>query len=163
MFAPISPTVGSAPFNDWFAVDTTQRHALGQSITAIDNFWGSGEFIYIKSTDAILKGSLVAWDEAYNGTLLPSTALQGFPFGVAMVPMATGTFGWLQISGRAVVKTNATVAADAALGVAAAGIAGTNAAGKQLARRSKPRCGNGDENRHRQHADRVGHRADRRV
>lgn len=131
MFASID-FVGSQPFNDWFAPDTTQRHRLGLKITATDNFWGEGEFIYVKSNDAILKGSLVAWDEAYNGTLLPSTAGQGFSFGVAMAPAASGTYCWLQISGRCVYKTNATVAADTAVAVAAAGIAGTLANGKQL-------------------------------
>jgi hypothetical protein len=46
--------------------------------------------------------------------------------------MASGTFGWIQITGMAVFKTNATVAADAVIGIGAAGIAGTNTAGKQL-------------------------------
>lgn len=132
MFAAISPTVGTQPFNDWFAPDTSQRQPLGMVVTAVDPFWGTGEFVYVKSNDAILKGSLVTWDEAYLGTLTPSTTLQGFPIGVAMAPMASGTFGWLQLSGRAVYKTNATVAADAAIAVAAAGIAGASAAGKQI-------------------------------
>ena len=132
MFALVTPTVGVQPFNDWFTPDTIQRNQLGITVMGVDNFWGTGEFIYVKSNDAILKGSVVMWDEAYLGTLLPTTAGQGFQFGVAMAPMASGTFGWLQISGRCVYKTNATVAADAAVAVAAAGIAGTLANGKQL-------------------------------
>jgi len=133
MFAAITPTVGTQPFNDWFVPDTTQRQPLGMVVMAVDPFWGTGEFIYVKSADALLKGSLTMWDEAYNGVLIPNTALQGFPFGVAMAPIPSGSFGWLQISGRCVYKTNATVAADAAIGIgAAAGIAGTNTAGKQL-------------------------------
>jgi hypothetical protein len=98
----------------------------------VDPYWGTGEFIYILSNDAILKGSLVAWDETYTGTLLPSTTLQGFPFGVAMAPMAATKYGWLQISGRCVWKTSATVAADAAVAIAAAGVVGATATGKQL-------------------------------
>lgn len=132
MFSQVTPTVGVQPFNDWFVPDTTQRNQLGITVVGVDNFWGQGEFMYIKSNDAILKGSLVTWDELCQGTLLPSTALQGFPFGVAMAPMASGTYGWIQVSGRAVYKTNATVAADAAVAVAAAGIAGASATGKQL-------------------------------
>lgn len=132
MFAAISPTAGTQPFNDWFTPDTVQRQPLGMTVMAVDPFWGTGEFIYVKSNDAILKGSLVAWDEVYLGTLLPSTTLQGFPFGVAMAPIPSASFGWLQISGRCVYKTNATVAADVAVAVAAAGIAGTLATGKQL-------------------------------
>lgn len=140
MYSAIGFT-GNQPFNDWFAPDTTQRHPLGLKVAAVDEFWGWGEFVYIKSNDAILKGSLVNIGgastalgavTAYLGTLLPSTAGQGFPFGVAMAPMAAGTFGWVQVAGVAVYKTNATVAADTAVAVAAAGIVGTLAAGKQL-------------------------------
>lgn len=132
MFAPVTPVAGEQPFNDWFAPDTTQRHPLGLKIVAVDPYWGQGEFLYIKSADAILKGSIVMWDESCNGALLPSTALQGFPFGVAMAPMASGTYGWIQLAGRAVYKTNATVAADGVLAIAAAGILGATATGKQV-------------------------------
>ena len=131
MFASNS-FVGAQPFNDWFAPDTSQRHQLGLEVTATDPFWGLGVFMYVKSTDAILKGSVVIWDESYNTVLVPNTANQGFPLGVAMAPMASGTFGWVQRSGRAVYKTNATVAADTAIGITAAGILGTLAAGKQV-------------------------------
>ena len=132
MFSAISGFAGSQPFNDWFAPDTTARHVLGTQVTAVDPFWGAGKFMYVKSTDAILKGSLVVWDESYNGGLLPSAVTQGVPFGVAMAPMASGTYGWIQLEGRAVYKTNATVAADGVVAVAAAGILGATATGKQL-------------------------------
>jgi len=132
MFAPITPFAGEQPFNDWFAPDTTQRHVLGTKITAVDPYWGLGTFMYVKSTDAILKGSLCAWDESLNAGLLPSAVTQGFPWGVAMAPMASGTYGWIQLEGRAVYKTNATVAADGVVAVAAAGILGATATGKQL-------------------------------
>ena len=132
MFAAISPTLGTQPFNDWFTPDTTQRQPLGMVVAGVDPYWGYGEFMYIRSNDALLKGSLVMYNATYQGVLLPSTAGQGFPFGVAMAPMASGVYGWIQISGLAVIKTNATVAADTAIAVAAAGIAGTLANGKQL-------------------------------
>lgn len=132
MFASITPTQGTQPFNDWFLSDTVQRHPLGFTVTAVDPFWGTGKFTYLKSTAAILKGSLIQWDEAYNAVLLVNTANTGFSFGVAMAPAASGNFFWIQTEGRAVYATNATVAADAAIGIGAAGIAGTNGAGKQL-------------------------------
>lgn len=132
MFAAISPFVGANPFNDWFVPDTTQRHVLGTVVPAVDNYWGFGEFMYVKSADAILKGSVVMWDESFNSTLLPSAVTQGFAFGVAMAPMASGTYGWVQLRGRAVYKTNATVAADGVLAIAAAGILGATATGKQV-------------------------------
>lgn len=132
MFASVTPYAGAQPFNDWFSPDTTQRHALGLTLNAVDPFWGHGKFMYVESDDAILKGSLVAWDETYKGVLLPSAVTQGFPFGVAMAPMSDGKFGWIQLEGRAVYKTNATVAADGVVAVAAAGILGATATGKQL-------------------------------
>jgi hypothetical protein len=132
MFAAISGFVGTQPFNDWFTPDTVQRHALGTKVVAVDPFWGLGTFMYVKSGDALLKGSLTMWDEAYSGALLPSTTLQGFPFGVAMAPMASGVYGWIQIEGRCVYKTSATVAADANVAIAAAGVVGASATGKQL-------------------------------
>lgn len=132
MFAAIGPFAGTQPFNDWFVPDTTARHVLGTTVTAVDPFWGAGKFMYVKSNDAILKGSLVMWDEVYQAALLPSTVTQGFCFGVAMAPMASGVYGWVQLEGRAVYKTNATVAADGVVAVAAAGILGATATGKQL-------------------------------
>lgn len=132
MFAAISPTIGSQPFNDWFAPDTTQRQPLGMEVTAVDPFWGAGTFIYLKSNDAVLKGSSVMWDEVFQAALLPSTVTQGFPFAIAMAPAASGTYFWAQVCGRTVYKTNATVAADGVLAIAAAGILGATATGKQV-------------------------------
>lgn len=125
MFAPIN-FAGATPFNDWFAPDTTQRHALGLQVEAVDPYWGYGVFQYIKSNDAIIKGSLVIVGTfpTFLGTLLPSTASLGAPFGVAMAPMASGTYGWIQLVGNAVYKTSATVAADAAVGIGTAGMVG---------------------------------------
>lgn len=132
MFAAIGPFAGTQPFNDWFVPDTTQRHVLGTCVDAVDPFWGQGRFMYVKSADAVLKGSVCMWDESFNAALLPSAVTQGFPWAVAMAPMASGTYGWVQIAGRAVYKTNATVAADGVLAIAAAGILGATATGKQV-------------------------------
>ena len=132
MFSALTPYAGITPFNDWFVPDTVQRHPLGTIVPAVDPFWGHGEFIYFKSNDAILKGSSCMWDETYQAALLPSAVTQGFPFAIAMAPMASGTYGWLQRRGRAVIKTNATVAADGVLAIAAPGILGATATGKQV-------------------------------
>lgn len=125
MFAPLN-FAGPSPFNDWFSPDTTQRQQLGLVVEAVDPYWGYGQFQYIKSNDAILKGSLVVVGTfpTFLGTLLPNTASLGVPFGVAMAPIPSGSYGWIQIGGCAVYKTNATVAADAAVGIGAAGILG---------------------------------------
>ena len=84
MFAPIN-FAGPQPFNDWFAPDTTQRHVLGLKIAAVDPFWGYGEFIYVRSNDAILKGSvcLIGGLGTFLATLTPNTANLGQPIAVA--------------------------------------------------------------------------------
>jgi hypothetical protein len=133
MYAPLH-VAGPSPFNDWFVPDSTQRTQLGLKVAAMDPYWGYAEFVYIKSNDAILKGSLVTMGKAntFLGTLMPNTANLGQPFGVAMYPIPSGSFGWIIVVGAAVYKTAATVAADAAIGIGAAGVAGANTAGKQL-------------------------------
>lgn len=133
MFAPMN-FAGATPFNDWFAPDTTQRHQLGLQVEAMDPYWGFGVFQYVKSNDAILKGSVcqVGTAETFLATLYPNTANLGIPAAVAMAPIPSGSYGWLQLVGMAVYKTNATVAADTAPGIAAAGILGTFATGKGL-------------------------------
>ena len=73
MYSAIAGFAGTQPFNDWFVPDTVQRHVLGTPVLAVDPFWGHGKFIYTKSTDAVLKGSVVMWDELFALTLLPST------------------------------------------------------------------------------------------
>lgn len=135
MFAPMN-FAGASPFNDWFAPDTTQRHALGQEVEAMDPWWGFAVFRYVKSNDAILKGSVVCVGTAptFLATLTPSTANLGQPVAIAMAPMASGTFGWVQVVGNAIYKLGATAAADAAVGIhtAAGLLTGTIVAGKGI-------------------------------
>jgi len=128
----LNSIAGFQPVNDWFAPDTTQRHVLGLTVNGVDPYWGHGEFIYVKSNDAIIKGSVCVWNGSYQAVLVPNTANQGFPVGVAIAPMSSGKYGWLQIAGLAVYKTGSTVAADAGIGITAAGVLGTLAAGKQI-------------------------------
>lgn len=133
MFAPIN-VAGAIPFNDWFLPDTSQRWQLGAIVEAIDPYWGYGQFQYVKSNDTILKGSVVQVGEmpTFLATLYPNTANLARPWGVAMAPMASGTYGWIQVVGAAVYKTNATVAADSQVGITAAGILGAYSAGKGM-------------------------------
>ena len=102
MYAPISPVAGVQPFNDWFEPDATPRHPLGTVVDAVDPFWGFGRFIYLKSNAAILKGSVVVWDELDLAVLVPNVVLQGFPLAVATNDAPSGDYFWAQIEGRAV-------------------------------------------------------------
>jgi len=125
MYAPMDFN-GATSMNDWFTPDTVQRHPLGLIVNAFDPYWGHGKFQYIKSNDAILKGSLVILGtmNTFLGTLIPNTASLGAPFAVAPAPIPSGSFGWVQLSGFCVYATNATVATDATVGLGAAGILG---------------------------------------
>jgi hypothetical protein len=123
---------GLQPFGDWFTPDSTQRHPLGLTIDAVDPYWGGATFIYVKAESTMEKGSLVQWNELWVASDLPNTANLGRCFGVLMNSMVTGQYGWAQVAGLAVLSAQASVAADTAVGVAAAGQVGANSAGKQL-------------------------------
>lgn len=135
MFAPIN-WAGASPFNDWFVPDTTQRMALGVEVDAVDPWWGYARFRYVKSNDTILKGSLVNTGTAptFLATLTPITINLGQPVAVAMAPMASGVFGWVQIVGNAIYAMGATAAANAAVGIftSAGSLTGTIVAGRGI-------------------------------
>ena len=134
MFAAISGVVGTQPFNDWFTPDTVQREPLGMIVMAVDPFWGTGEFIYLKAPNdaTVIKGSVVTWNELMVSVLLPTAAGQGFQCGVAMAPAPANTYYWAQISGYSIMKSTSDVAADAAVAIAGTGLAGALANGKQI-------------------------------
>lgn len=96
--------IGLPALND---VSTTQKCALGTIAKIGDPDiavpWG-GEAIYVKSSDAILVGSLCRFDPYLAvATLCPATGGNG-PVGAAIAAIPSGSFGWLQISGPATVK-----------------------------------------------------------
>lgn len=115
--------------------DTTQRHALGTIVQAIDPTYGAGEFIYMKGVASTAVGSVVTFDQ-YLGTttLAPATANLAQPLAVSMSANVANQYGWYQIVGSAVVATNGTLA-SAGVPVYLAGsgqVTGTAAAGKQV-------------------------------
>lgn len=133
MFAPIHPIANFQPINDYFVPDTTQRLPLNMKIDAVDPFWGYGEFVYGKAAAALAKGNVVVQQTTLGSyDKVPNTANLGQPVLVAMNSMAINTFGWFQKAGLAVYATNATVAANANVGITAAGVLGAFAAGKQV-------------------------------
>lgn len=132
MYAALNTPAGNQPFNDWFSPDTTQRFALGTKVAAVDPFWGWGEFVYGKASGALTPRTVCMFDELFNAVGIPNAANQGFPVNVCMGNMATLTFGWFMTAGYGPMKANATVAADASIGITAAGIVGAFTAGKQI-------------------------------
>lgn len=100
-FTPVDPFIGLQPITD---VSSTQQHPLGTIIQAHDETYGAGEFIYLKGVASTVVGSAVTYN-ADDGTtaLLAANAIG--PVGVAMSANAAATtFGWYQISGKAVIK-----------------------------------------------------------
>lgn len=133
MYAPVTPIAIAQTPSAWFVPDTTQRHPLGQKVDFVDPYWGEASFVYGKAAAALNFGNLVTAVAALGSMdKTPNTANLGQPCLVAVNEMAISTYGWFQKSGVCVVKSSATVAALAAVGLTSAGVIGANTAGKQI-------------------------------
>jgi hypothetical protein len=115
----------------------------GTIATAEDPVWGPGEFIFARANGAIRQYGLCVLTPVWNAvtrtfdmnmTEVPNTANLGRPLYVAQGwgAMSAGQYGWFLHSGVTPVNSNATVAADNACGIAAAGQAGALTASKQI-------------------------------
>lgn len=85
------------------SVDTTQRHPLGTIVKASDPTYGSGEFIYVKGVASGTANSWATYNLDDGGTALLAANAIG-PVGIMMAALVADTYGWLQISGKAVGK-----------------------------------------------------------
>lgn len=83
--------------------DTVQNHALGTIVDAFDPTYGAGEFIYLKGLDTTAVGTWVTYNLDDGSTALLAANAIG-PVAVAMSACVTGSYGWYQISGKAVGK-----------------------------------------------------------
>lgn len=131
--------VGNQPISFGYLPDTVKRAQAGIIIAAVGDYWGGRELMYGHANGAIRSGglcvctpSLVSGAWRYDMTEVPNTANLGRSLYVAMAPMSAGQFGWFVNTGLAPVNSNATVAAGTTFGIAAAGQAGANTAGKQV-------------------------------
>lgn len=133
MYAVTSHFAGNQPI-DLYTPSTSQLHPLGMEIAAIDpNFFGGGKFVYGIAAAAMTSiGRLNFMTYQYAATDIPNTANTGFGICANTAVMAISTYGWFQVSGLIPVQTAASVAIAAAVGIGAAGQAGTNSAGKQI-------------------------------
>ncbi len=111
--------VGASQITD---VDSSQRHPLGFIVQAYDPTYGAGEFIYLKGVASTAVGSAVTYNLDDGTTALLAANAIG-PVAIAMSGnTAATTYGFYQISGKAVVKAG-TVADNA--NVYASGTPGT--------------------------------------
>lgn len=142
MLGNVSDRVGYPIINSGKVPGTTQEIALGTIVHGQDPFWGPGEFMYCKTSAAIGQFGLCmilstfnsttgVWD--FTATPVPNTANLGHPLGVSTVKAtAADQFVWVRILGVTPINCTASVSADAAFGITAAGQAGARAAGKQV-------------------------------
>ncbi len=89
--------VGQA-FNE---VSSTAKHELGLIVKAKDPTYGAGEFIYLAGAASTVVGSWVTYNADDNSTALLAANAIG-PVAVAMAATVANTYGWYQISGKAV-------------------------------------------------------------
>ncbi len=85
------------------AVDTAAAVSVGTIMRATDPTYGAGEFIYLKGVASTAVGSWVTYNlDDGTTTLLAANAIG--PVAVAMAATVADTYGWYQISGKAVGK-----------------------------------------------------------
>lgn len=135
MFTPVTPLAVWQTPSQYFVPDTTQRHPLGLKMDFVDPYWGYAEFVYGKAAAALNFGNVVTPQAASLGTTydkVTNAANLGTPVLVASNEFAINTYGWFQKVGVCAVKSSATVAALASVGLTAAGVIGAFAAGKQI-------------------------------
>jgi hypothetical protein len=84
-------------------VSTTAKAELGLIVRAKDPTYGAGEFIYLKGVASTAIGSWVTYNNDDSSTALLAANAIG-PVAVAMSATVASTYGWYQISGKAVGK-----------------------------------------------------------
>lgn len=132
-FASSSLGVGNRPVLNTFTPTATQEFVLGKHMWADDPYLGGGLFVYGKAAAALTTGACVTPGVTFwNFDKVPNTANQGFPLYFARQEFDSGDYGWFQCVGIVPAMVGTGVAAGAAIGITAAGVLGTNAAGKQV-------------------------------
>lgn len=87
--------------------ETAAKHALGQTVRAVDPTYGEGTFIYLLGVANTLVGSLVTFNTTtWQTTLSPTSNPNpgGQPVAVAMSANVATQYGWYQIEGLATIK-----------------------------------------------------------
>lgn len=91
------------------SVDTAAAVPVGTIVRATDPTYGAGEFIYLAGVASTAVGSWVTYNLDDGSTALLAANAIG-PVAVAMGATVASTYGWYQISGKAVGKALASYA-----------------------------------------------------
>lgn len=145
--ATLSPTLGSPPAGNFGTTVEVASAAtgyvplipVGTILQIFDPYWGPQEIVRLKvaaNTTAIATGTVAIWNSLYVYTIAPNTALLGQPVAMASTAIPLNAtldqFAWFFIGGSFPVLAGASVAANTATGLTAAGTTGALAAGKQI-------------------------------
>lgn len=143
-FSQVTPVIGQYQQSFANSVDTIQREILGTVISAVDNYFGQGEFMYVQfpASAAITQGQVLTLSgfggsAGHAAAVASNAANTGRPIAIAMnavASVASVQYGWVQISGNAVIKAAASVAAGTTFGidVTTGGSVNANSAGRQV-------------------------------
>lgn len=142
MYSQVDTIVGSPALGlGGFIADATSRMQPGQLITASDNWWGTGEFVYGRANGTIRAFAVCSMLPVFDSTLaayrfdyteIANTANLDVEVAVSMNAMTAGQWGWFCVTGVIPALSTATVAAATTFGITAAGQVGANSAGKQI-------------------------------
>lgn len=143
-YSQINSLIGQNQQGYLNTVDVIQREILGTTISAVDNFYGFGEFQYVQfpASAAITQGQVVVIS-GFGGaaghavSVATNAANSGRSIAVAInsvASVASVQYGYVQISGAAVIKASASVAVGVTFGIDAVtgGSVGANSAGRQV-------------------------------
>lgn len=141
MSGAMNSLIGYPSIKAELASYTTEVYPAGSLLQLDEVYWGVGEFLFVRANGAIAQYGLVELRSAFDSTLkrwineavpLANTANLGVSVGVAPLAIADDGFGWIKIAGVIPVSCGASVAANTAWGVTAAGQGGAVANGKQI-------------------------------
>lgn len=156
-YGPLFPYAGARPLQEYFSpANDVGGGTTGQSgyagpgsppnfmpagaiIPGYDNYWGGVEFMYVQASATIAAWGLCAITPAlvsgriqFQAAPVANSGNQVRALGVAIAPMAANQFGYVAIGGLVPVNSAASVAAVTPLGIAGAGLAGADSAGKEI-------------------------------
>lgn len=143
-YSQITPIIGTQQQGYLNIVDVVQKAQLGLVVPAVDNYYGFGEFMYVQfpASAAITQGQVVTLSgfggtANYSAAVASNAANTGRTIAIAINAVASNAaiqYGWVQISGNAVIKAAASVAAGVTFGIDATtgGSVNANSAGRQV-------------------------------
>ena len=140
-YTVIHQSIGTPPIVSLQSIDTVEKLQPGLIVSAVDPYWGGGEFQYVKAGGTIpafgacvvlptFNATTLKWE--FIATAVPNTANLGRSAYVAQAAATVGQFFWVMLSGVSPVSCSASVTANTTVGITGTGQLGANTAGKQV-------------------------------